>query len=63
MVKMYQKALVGLSYSRKGFEVIKDLSLSFPNIKLVYVNRRWNTEADSLAKQGLRRNVIIKGWF
>lgn len=40
IVEMFDKAKAGLTYIREGIEAIKYLSLRFPPLKMVYVNRR-----------------------
>lgn len=57
---MFDKSVAGVSDTRVKFEVIKNCSNSFLNVKLYYANRRWNEEADCLAKQGIERNLTIK---
>lgn len=61
--EMFDKAKACLPDSREGFEAIKHSSKRFPLIKLFYVNRRWNKEADCSAKFGLKRNTLIKKWY
>lgn len=53
---MYYKAKAGLGDSREGFDIIENIVSSYPNIYLVYINRRWNQSTDYLAKQGKMRN-------
>lgn len=48
---------------REDFEAIKDLNLRFPLVKLFYVKIRWNQEAYSWVKLGLKRKTIIKKWY
>lgn len=33
-----------------------------PNLKVAHLNRRFNSEADRLAKEGMLRSAIIAGW-
>ncbi|KAK1383778.1 hypothetical protein POM88_021513 [Heracleum sosnowskyi] len=35
---------------------------NLPRVKVVHLNRRYNLEADRLAKEGLARNRLVAGW-
>lgn len=63
LVDLFNKAKAGLENNRKEFEIIKNLTVRFPHIKLLYINRRWNWEADTWAKIGAKRNRTIKIWL
>lgn len=60
---MFEKVKDGITDDKPDFEKMKELSGSFPNINMFYVKREWNIEADRLAKLGVKRSNIIKGWF
>lgn len=63
IVDMFEKAKAGSSDDRFGFDSIKDLIKSYPNVSLFFIKRSWNLEADELAKKGLSRSFLVQGWL
>lgn len=63
VAEMFAKAKGGLSDERFGFDSLKDISLRYPLLSVFYVNRKWNQEADILAKQGRERFNTFEKWY
>lgn len=42
---------------------INQLLIRLPDLKLVHINRRLNSQADSLAQQGKKRGKLLAGWL
>lgn len=61
--EVFLKAKSGIGDDRKGFEQVLRVAKSHPNIGIIYVNCRWNQEADYLAKKGKERKHLIEKWF
>lgn len=62
IVEMADNARAGVLDSRQEFSLIKEMVDKFPNCFLNYINRRWNKQADYLAKQGIERKHLVAGW-
>lgn len=63
LVKMHEKARARLLDTRKEFDMIKDMFKKYSNVFVLYVNRKWNYDADFLAKQGLENKIEFSKWF
>lgn len=62
VTEMFDIVKSNMYETREGFDKIKLITTYYPNISIQYVNRRWNKEADSFAKQGSNRIKILEGW-
>lgn len=40
-----------------------DFLLNFPQISIFYINREWNCLADTFAKKGKNRDLLIGKWL
>lgn len=50
--EMFIKARARLHDTRKGYDIIKGITVENPLISIRYISRKWNQVADFLAKQG-----------
>lgn len=51
VIDLFSKVKAGIRDNRYGFEE-KQVTI-YPYIFIFYINRNWDSEADSLAKQGI----------
>lgn len=57
---MLSLAIAGIVDYREGFDDITFLIKHYPNVRVTYINRFWNKEADWLARQGRERSNILQ---
>lgn len=60
---MHEKARAGIDDNMVDFESIKVSFTTYPHVYIFYINRRWNRDADFLAKQGLQSNSFFSKWY
>lgn len=63
VAEQFDKAKVEIRESRFEDYIIKILVQDYTLISTFYINRIWNHEADSMAKQGRERSYFIEKWF
>lgn len=49
-------------FSKDNSHPLCKLFTSLPRVKLIHLDRRFNDQADKLAKEGRERLIVIEGW-
>lgn len=60
---LFMKTRAGMDVFSGVDQYFKILVLSYRNIKISYIKREWNFEADYLAKEGKSRERLVAAWL